>query len=261
MSPPEIDASLKKLADSPVDALLVGGGDGTVRAAADILRDTDKALGILPLGTINLAARSLGIALDPFEAATQLLEADESEIDLLSLNDQICFCVAVIGFYPALAKSRESFHGRSWWIKTMRIIREVATVAVHTPVLDLRIISDGEDLRRRTRLAAFSPGKYEESMGLIPDRDDLASGSLTAYVSSHLTRARMLKAALGYLAGNLFDTEGMTRLESPAITIDVERRDHIPAMIDGEIVRMELPCDLTILPKTLKVLRPRTSAS
>lgn len=258
--PSELEAALRKSADGQADALLVGGGDGTVRTAAGFLKGTGKALGVLPLGTFNLEARSLHIALDPFEAAAQLMDADITDIDLLSLNDDICLCAAVIGFYPTLAKSRESFHGRSWWVKTLRMIREVATVAIRTPILDLEITANGETLRRRTRLAAFSPGKYEESIGLIPDRDDLASGKLTAYVSSHLTRTRMLGAAIKFLSGKLFDTEGMTSIESATITVDVARRKHIPAMIDGEIVRMDMPCNLTILPGALKVLRPRIPA-
>jgi len=259
--PAELEAAVNKSANGSADALLVGGGDGTVRTAAALLRGTDIALGVLPLGTFNLEARSLHIALDPFEAAAQLMDADVVDIDLLSLNNEICLCNTVIGFYPTLAKSQESYHGRKWWVKAFRMIRDLATVAIHTPILDLQITANGETLRRRTRLAAFSPGKYEESVGLIPDRDDLASGKLTAYISSHLTRPQMLVAAIQYLSGKLFDTEGMTDIQSAAITIDVARRKHIPAMIDGEIVRMLMPCKLTILPKALKVLRPRISAS
>lgn len=259
--PAELEAALKTSAEGSADALLLGGGDGTVRTAAGFLRGTEKVLGVLPLGTFNLEARSLDIELDPFEAATQLMDADVVDIDLLTLNDHICLCNSVIGFYPTLAESQESYHGRSWWVKIFRMIRDLATVAIRTPILDLQITVDGETLRRRTRLAAFSPGKYEESIGLIPDRDDLASGKLTAYISSHLTRPKMLGAAIKFLTGKLFDTEGMTDIESAVITINVARRKHIPAMIDGEIVRLDMPCKLTILPKVLKVLRPRTPAS
>ncbi len=98
-------------------------------------------------------------------------------------------------------------------------------------------------------------------MGIIPNRSDLSSGKLTAYVSEHLNRTQMLMAALGYLAGKLLDTAEMTRIESCEITIDVPRRKSIPAMIDGEIVSMELPCRMKILPGALKVLRPRNPDS
>ena len=49
---------------SDADVVVVGGGDGTVATAAGkLIGRTDKALGILPLGTLNLYAKDLGIPL------------------------------------------------------------------------------------------------------------------------------------------------------------------------------------------------------
>lgn len=257
VAPADLEETIRAMVDSPADAVIIGGGDGTITSAAKLLQGTGKALGVLPLGTFNLEARDLHIDLDPFEAVRQLLDSETTEIDLLTVNDECCLCATVIGFYPALAKSREDFHGRSWWAKSVRIVREIATVAVSSPALDLELTVGGKTIRRRTRLAAFSPGHYVESIGLIPDREDLASGLLSAYVSEHLSRAQMLKAALGFLAGRLFGTDEMTLIESPEITINVRRKRSIPIMIDGEVMKMEMPCRLRILPRALKVLRPR----
>jgi len=260
VAPDNLEATLKKKAESAGEVLIVGGGDGTITTAARLLHGTGKTLGVLPLGTFNLQARDLKLPLDPFDAAEVLMDAETIPIDLLKVNGEYCMCATVIGFYPALAKARESFHGSSWWVKSLRIVREIATVAVASPALDLTITADGKSYRRRTRLTAFSPGAYEESMGLIPERKDLASGKLTAYVSEHLSRGQMLLAAVGYLTGNLLDTEKMTKIESSEITINVRRRKSIPTMIDGEILRISLPCRLEILPRALNVLRP-TSGS
>lgn len=256
VAPEDLNRAMREMADSQTDALLIGGGDGTITSAANLLKGTGKVLGVIPLGTFNLEARDLDIDLDPFEAVEQLLVSEITEIDLLSVNDECCLCATVIGFYPALAESREDFHGRSWWTKSVRIVREIATVAVNSPALDLEISENGKTIRRRTRLAAFSPGRYVESIGLIPDREDLASGLLSAYVSEHLSRPQMLKAAFGFLAGRLFGTEEMTLIESTEITINIRRKRTIPAMIDGEILNIQMPCRLRILPRALKVLRP-----
>jgi len=257
IEPRNLDAVLREKAGSPGDVLIVGGGDGTITAAAKLLKGSSKALGVLPLGTFNLEARHLDISLDPFAAAEDLLDSEIIAIDILTVNGESCLCATVIGFYPTLAKSRESFHGSSWWRKSARMVREIATVAVRSPALLLEITNDGQTIRRTTRLAAFSPGHYEESIGIIPDRPELSSGMLNAYVSEHLSRWQMLRAALGYLSGNLLETDEMTCIESADITINVAGRRSIPAMIDGEILRIKLPCRLRIQPQALRVLRPR----
>ncbi|MEO5914777.1 MAG: diacylglycerol kinase family protein [Luteolibacter sp.] len=261
VEPDQLEAALKGKAESAGEVLIVGGGDGTITTAARLLHGTEKTLGVLPLGTFNLEARDLNIPLDPFAAAESLLDAETLPIDLLKVNGEYCLCTTVIGFYPALAKARESFHGSSWWVKSLRIAREIATVAVASPALNLTISAEGKTYHRRTRLTAFSPGSYEESVGLIPQRKNLASGKLTAYVSEHLSRGQMLHAALGYLTGKLLDMEKMTKIESSEIILDVKRRKTIPAMIDGEILRISLPCRLEILPRALNVLRPKSDPS
>ncbi len=118
--PKDLTDAVKKAAASQSEVLLIGGGDGTINSAAKLLNGTDKALGIIPLGTFNLEARDLKIALDPFEAAEQLIDAEIRKIDLMRVNNEVCLCATVIGFYPALAKSREDFHGKSWWRKSIQ---------------------------------------------------------------------------------------------------------------------------------------------
>ncbi len=164
VEPGHLEATLKETAECAENVLIVGGGDGTITTAARLLHGTGKTLGVLPLGTFNLEARDLKLPLDPFEAADKLIDAEVIPIDLLKVNEEYCMCAAVIGFYPALAQARESFHGRSWWVKSLRIVREIATVAVASPALDLTITADGKIYHRRTRLTAFSPGSYEESV-------------------------------------------------------------------------------------------------
>jgi YegS/Rv2252/BmrU family lipid kinase len=62
--------------------VIAAGGDGTVGAAAGYLADTGSVLGILPLGTGNDFARSLGIPIGPSRAAKLLTTGEISAVDL-----------------------------------------------------------------------------------------------------------------------------------------------------------------------------------
>ena len=57
--------------------LVVGGGDGTISAAASALAGTDTLLGILPLGTLNHFARDLGIPEDVEEAVALIAKGPD----------------------------------------------------------------------------------------------------------------------------------------------------------------------------------------
>lgn len=78
--------------------IIVGGGDGTLRLVASQLLNTDVAMGILPLGTINDFARNLN--LDPsIEGACRAIASGCTElVDVGTANDDIFLITVSLGF-------------------------------------------------------------------------------------------------------------------------------------------------------------------
>jgi len=80
--PGRLEASLAAALDLRPDLLIVGGGDGTLSLAARHLAYRDIAMGILPLGTTNNFARSLGIPLNVAAAIGVLTSGKVADVDL-----------------------------------------------------------------------------------------------------------------------------------------------------------------------------------
>jgi diacylglycerol kinase family enzyme len=102
--------------DDGVDRLLVWGGDGTVRRAADtILRKgyDHVSLGVLPAGTGNLLAENLGIPIDLHGAVDVALHGAVERIDAGLVNDDQHFLVmAGTGFDALLIKDADDVKDR-----------------------------------------------------------------------------------------------------------------------------------------------------
>ena len=86
VDPEKVADEIKDAIASQPDAIIIGGGDGTVSTAAGLLGGTGIALGILPMGTFNLAARDLGVPLEIEAAARFLATAQALPIDVLMVS-------------------------------------------------------------------------------------------------------------------------------------------------------------------------------
>jgi len=84
------------LADGP-DLLVAGGGDGTVGCAADRVAGTEVTLGVLPLGTANDFARTLGIPTGLDDAVESLVAGKVVDVDLGRLDGRAFLNVASVG--------------------------------------------------------------------------------------------------------------------------------------------------------------------
>jgi len=96
----EISSLLKS--EGYTDAIAVGG-DGTVNKVAAEIKGTSIRLGIVPIGSGNGLARSLGLSMDIEEVIKQIVEGKQHVIDYGTVNSQAFFCTSGIGFDAHIA--------------------------------------------------------------------------------------------------------------------------------------------------------------
>ncbi len=253
----EIGDRLRALAARGADAIIVGGGDGTVTTAATILRGTKTALGILPLGTFNLLARDLDIPPEIDEAAATLCRGRRREIDVAEVNGRLILCVCIAGFYPNLAARSREMHTRAWWLKACVVFWETMKAFMHYRSLTVEVGSEGGEEGRdrfRTRFVAVANNKFADLFGVVPKRSTLDDGHLAAYISEHRSRLGLLRWMLLYLVGKWEDDQDVSVRLARRITLRTRRRKKLRLMIDGELVKESTPLEFTCFPKALTVL-------
>jgi len=255
IDPDRIEAEIKKAINDRPDAIIVAGGDGTVSTAAGLLGGTGIALGILPMGTFNLAARDLGVPLEIKAAATYLAKAVPLPIDVLMVSGRACLCTTILGFYPEFSSFFEKRdHGGQWWRKTLKLISGVPKIFARARPLSLEWDADGTPGHARTKFSAFVPGKYRSTTGIVPARTDFNSGTLTGYIGTHKTASAAVRGMLDYLLGRHEANPELRIIKASSLELRARGRKHCTVMLDGEILRLTLPLRLEILPGRLLAL-------
>ena len=255
IEPGQIEKALGQAISKAPDTIIIAGGDGTVSAAARLLGGTGIALGILPLGTFNLAARDFGVPLEIEAAASFLTTAEVLSIDVLEVSGHACLCTTILGFYPEFSNIFEARdHGGRWWKKMFKFFTGLRTTFQNSRPLTLSWDGDGGVGVARTKFSAFVPGRYRTSAGLIPARTDFRSGKLTAYIGTHRHPSEALRGILDYTLGRHEQNPGLELVTASRMILRAARRKSCKVMLDGEILRLRFPISLRILPARLKVL-------
>ncbi|PHK96124.1 diacylglycerol kinase [Pseudoroseomonas rhizosphaerae] len=250
------------LATAP-EALIVGGGDGTIRSAAAALRGTGIALGVLPLGTMNLLARDLGLPLAPLEAAAALGRARVAPIDLAEVNGEIFLCQSVIGLPNRIGQHRERSRGDARLASRWRVVVGAARAFWrHPPLrLGLRLGTPGQPpeaapvLRVWTRALSVVNNAYEEAPGALFHRPKLDGGILALHVARDFGLWWLLRLLLAMAAGRWRRRPDLLTRRAAAITIHARKR-HLWVVNDGEALLLETPLHYRIHPRALRVLVP-----
>lgn len=97
--------SLLALAEKKWDAVIVVGGDGSLHEVASIFKDTHIPVGIIPCGSGNGLAYSLGIPSDMALALEKITRFQVRTIDYLEINGLPCFNIGGIGFEAIISKA------------------------------------------------------------------------------------------------------------------------------------------------------------
>jgi diacylglycerol kinase family enzyme len=244
----------RKAVEGGADAVLAGGGDGTISGVAGALAGTEVPLGVLPLGTLNHFARDLGIPLGLADAIGVILAGVVTPIDVGEVNGHVFLNNSSIGVYPRVLRLRERYRqrGRSKWIAAFWAI--LAVLRRHS-FMGVRVEADGETIVRRTPFVFVGNNAYRMEGLSAGSRDSLTDGRLVIYMMNAGGRRSLLWLAWNVLIGR---TRQLTELEERSVLeAQIElRRGGIQLALDGEVIEERGPLAYRVRPGALRVFTP-----
>jgi diacylglycerol kinase family enzyme len=259
---PALCRALDAAIASDAEAILVGGGDGTIIAAAERLLPESRGgagrpLGILPMGTANLLARDLGIPLSPEAALPALLAGATRRIDVALVNDRVFLNSSLPGIAPRMVLQRERMRHSRGLLKWLRLVRFFFRGFDRGPRLHAVLQADGQPVRLVTRTLAVTNNPLAEGFAAIHTRTALDGGMLGVYAARIDRRLDLWRLIARLVAGTWQHDRATAALAARRVDV-ISRRPRLWVANDGENHLLATPLRYRILPRALTVLVPRT---
>jgi len=235
--------------------IVVGGGDGTVSAAASALVGSETLLGILPVGTLNHFARDLGISTNIEEAIKLIASRPERRVDVAEMNDRLFINNSAIGLYPLMVIDRDLQRVRLGRSKRLAMIVASLRTLARFNHQRLTLTVNDQQARIDTPLLFVGNNEYRTDIGAAGQRESIEDGELSVYVMRKKTRRGLIAASIRSLL-NRSRPDDMVRIEGVERLCVSSRKRQLAVSLDGEVVRAEPPLDYKIRKKALRVIAP-----
>jgi YegS/Rv2252/BmrU family lipid kinase len=229
--PEKLDETvLAALAKKP-DILILGGGDGTQSGLVDHLVDTNTALGVLPLGTANSFARTLGIPLDLPGALDVIRRGNLKRIDLGMIDKDYFANCAAMGISPQIAETVP--HNLKKYLGRIGYLGWAAWQYVKFRPFTL-IVDDGSDVTRmRVVEVRISNGRFHGGTELVEDAE-VDSGELIVQAVRGGVKRNLIWS--WFASATKLEARHATLMHFTGKKLNIDTIPHLPISIDGEVL-------------------------
>lgn len=257
VAPGDLPAAIRVAVRSGARRIVVAGGDGTIGAAAHELIHRPVELAIVPAGTRNHFARTLGLSESMADALELAAGGAARAVDVGMVGDRIFLNTSSVGAYVTMVRRREKLRPSLGYHLAGFAASASLLARLRTFTLELEV--EGRRGSYRTPLIFFGVGERDLRLRSFGDRVPGGPSDLHAVLVRGKGRARLLAVALATASSGIWRAARMPHVDSFLVEeciVDLSRPS-VSIAVDGEIVRLRPPLRYRILRGALTVVAPR----
>jgi len=235
--------------------VIVGGGDGSLSETVDHFLGTDTVFALLPLGTANSFARTLGIPLDLDGAVRVIATGEARRIDLAAIDGDYFLNNAALGLAPMVAETVPKGFKKTFG--RLGYLAWAGWSAASFKAFRLRIDDGTRTHRLWATEARIANGRFHGGLELI-ESADLRSGEIVVQAVAGRSLARLAWSYFASAAKLKGRHQSVREFHAPRVRIDTRPRMRVS--IDGEL-GPETPFEAKAVPEAIHVAAPSEGAS
>ncbi len=236
-----------------IDLVVIGGGDGSLNAGIGGLLETQLPLGVVPLGTANDFARTLGIPDDPAAACALIADGHTRRVDVGCVNGRHFFNAASVGLSVAIAQKLTKKAKGRWGI--FAYMAAATSVLRHVRPFRVEIHCDGQVHRSKSVQVTIGNGRHFGGGLTVTEHSEIDDGVLSVYSLEMRHWWHIVKLFPALRAGTVSGWENVSCWTGREVELITRRPRSVNT--DGDVTT-KTPAKFSILPQALSVLVPRS---
>lgn len=254
--PRELDDALALAVEDHGTIPVIAGGDGTLNGVLPVLMHADRPVGVLPLGTVNVLGRDLGLTGTLEEQIAALCSGQPLALDVGSVNDRLFHSLSGMGFFSLMAREREYARRRFPFSRAIAFLVAATRSILFTRSITVAIDMGRGDERRLVEADAVlvTVNGFEGSEWRRPRLD---GGIFEVHILNAGGLYSRCKAALSVVSGRWRTSPNLISFTGSEVTLTRrdKRRGHIT--FDGEVERKAGPLVYRLLPSAIRLIAAR----